>query len=741
MLLVQPSHSFWIQWKPTGSTHAAIGTPTTKAATASAAAAVAVKRQVPPCQMVSLEYDIVVIGAGASGMFAAGTSSSLGRKTLLIDKHNLEDTTENDFYLGGDCTNAACVPSKAVRCAARVAALSQRAFECMSSSSSQQRQRVVGSRSAAAGVDEVSSVSSSSSSSSSVPFLASSSSSSSSLARQYSRETTNKVRQRESPDRIVASVPNLHIMYTAGVSFVQSKSISVQDPYLFNGTFSDFLLQDTDHDDDYDDDNDVAAAEKKTLQISAKKFILCTGAGPSVPEKLAKSAKKIGLPLLTYRSIFRPDGEGKQSDFLWNMDTDASVMSMSTDQKKKKKRVVIVGGGGTACEIAQCLARLNKNIQITIVAPTILDKEDIAARAVARKILMQDGVNIISGRRVVDASRMGQISVLELDDETQLPVDVLICATGRSPGRDLEELQLDQAGVKWTPQDGILVNQNLRSVSCKHVFAAGDCTSAVPKLDRRASHAAWMGYHAVLAAVFPKFLLASDAIHPHVPRVTFTDPEIASIGKSRADCVREYGANGFRYLKVHENGTDRADIDSMEGRVEGFVELRISKPDGRILGATVCSPVASEIVNEIGVALVNKLTVGDIARSIHAYPSHGYLMHRVALSLALSDQWGVLDAMGPIARYIRKWGTRFQAKLYHRRPRKSTLRYREWEGTGEERELQWERKMSSVSYLEASTDKDFCDVVRRHMNDETIGEHEKQVLQDFISWLDSKPSR
>lgn len=677
------------------------------------------------CKMATtrLEYDIVVIGAGASGMFAAGTASSFGCKTLLVDKHDLDDATKNDFYMGGDCTNSACVPSKAIRCAARIAAI-----QTISSSST----AVVGTN-----MMDSSSVSSSSTSSSGGGggsnqmrqeslFV-----SAAALAQRYSQETTNKVRLRESPDRIASSIPNLNIIYSPRTCFVDGHHLSIENPYFFNSTFSDFLQssseQNNDDDNDDNDDND----DTLSIQVFAKKFIICTGAGPWIPDRLLKSAKKIGLPLLTYRSFFKPDGEeGKDSDFLWNL---------KSSQHKKKKRVVIVGGGGTACEIAQSLARLQKNVQITLVAPGILDKEDIAARVIARKILMEEGVNIVTGKRVIGASRMGQIAVVELDDKTQLSVDILICATGRSPGSNLQELQLDKAGVQWTVQDGIVVNKYLQSVSRKHIFAAGDCISAVPKLDRRASHAAWMGYHAVQSALFPRFLLASDAIHPFVPRVTFLDPEVASIGKTRAECVREFGSDGFQYLKVDENGTDRADIDSMEGRVKGFVELRVSKPDGRILGATVCSPVASEIVNEIGVALVNKLTVRDIARSIHAYPSYGYLMHRVALSLALGDTWGVLDAMGPVARFIGKMGRKLKGKLQSRR--KLSLRHREWEAMGEEKELQWERKVISVPYLEASQDKDFCKIVRLHVDDATIGVREKQVLHDFLLWLDSKPSR
>lgn len=654
------------------------------------------------------DYDLVVIGAGASGMFAAGTAAGFGRKTLLIDKHDLEN--DADFYIGGDCTNAACVPSKAIRCAAKVAGLTEQASLMAP-----------------------------------IPPLFDQDSRGSvfsSAARKHAKKTTNIVRARESPERI-ASSPNLDIIYTPRVAFQNSKRLMLKTPFLFNSTFSGYMSDDNDKDEDN---------ASNSFEISAKKFIICTGAGPSIPPTLQKSAKKVGVEILTYRSIFQPDGTGKKSDYLWNLKPTLGEM----------KRVVIVGGGSTACEIAQSLARLNKYIDITIIAPTILGSEDVAARAAARKILFQDGVNIINRRRVLKVSRFAQKKVLELDDETRVPVDVLICATGRDPGQNLNDMQLEKAGIKWSHEDGIIVDSKLRSVSSKHVFAAGDCASAVPNSDRRASHAGWTGYHAVQTALLPRFLLPSDSVHPAVPRVTFTDPEIASIGLNRAECIQTYGSGGFQYLKASENNTDRADIDSIARNSDGFVELRVSIPQGKILGATICSPAASEIVNELGVAIVNKLTVRDIAKCIHTYPSYGYLMHRVALSLAMSDIWGVLAACGPVGKAVGWMGRNVSGrskKGFRSRKGKRRKQLNNWKAIGAQKEFDYHisessndydsigsdgilegmKPISSVCFLEASQDKDLCDVVRRHTKDDSVRKSEKEVLIDFIKWLDSKP--
>jgi len=203
-----------------------------------------------------LEYDIVVIGAGASGMFAAGTASIFGCKTLLVDKHNLEQQDEthdhhhdDDFYLGGDCTNAACVPSKAIRCAARIAAMHQRTSNVlvdanMASSSS----TIGGGSSSTSSSGSGSKIQSAQSrQQNQYPF--------SSLVKQYSQEITNKVRSRESPDQI-ASMPNLNIIYSPKISFLDSHHLTIENPYLFNSTFSNFLLLD----DQQGEENDASSS-------------------------------------------------------------------------------------------------------------------------------------------------------------------------------------------------------------------------------------------------------------------------------------------------------------------------------------------------------------------------------------------------------------------------------------------------------------------------------------------------
>ncbi len=683
------------------------------------------------------DYDLVIIGAGASGMFAAGTASSFGRRTLLIDKHDFsiehDSEYEPKFHVGGDCSNAACVPSKAIRAAANLASTTKEIgnlygrYNGMFESDGKPvnlKQRL--------GLNFAS------------------------VARKHASDTVNKVRDRESPEDM-ADNPNLDLIFSPKVSFDAPHALNIVKPYMYNSTFTGFI--DTRKSPLHTGSSHL---HKESIQITAKQFIIATGASPVVPQKLRQSAERAGLPLLTYRSLFRPDGEGIASDFLWSLDSSKKRReSNGKTENGKRRRIVIAGGGPTACEIAQSLARLydaspTGDVEISIVAPAILPSEDIAARAATRKILQEDGINIVHHRKVVKVLRMGQIPLIQLDDTSKIPADTLICAVGREPSQNLKDLGLDKAGVEWSDKEGVLVDSNLRSLSSKHIFACGDAASAVAPRDRRASHAGWTGYHAEQSAVLPKFLLPEDTVHPFVPRVTFLNPEVASIGMTRAECVRKYGRGGFEYLRVKETGTDRSDIDSVGGCDEdesspsssksahGFVELRVSKPSGRILGATAVSNAASEMINEVGVALCNRLTVRDLARSIHAYPSYGYLMHRASLGLAMNSLPGVLSACGPTGRLLAWTWRTAQRPIVSFKHRMKSESMREWEAKGTELELDYhvssrfDWDVQSLSYLIASKDSNFCELARQHANDDTT---EKDVLTDFIEWLDSKPMR
>ena len=610
-------------------------------------------------------YDLVIVGAGASGLFASGAAVSFGLKTLLLDKGN--------GYVGGDCSNAACVPSKALRSVARMAA-------------------------AAATVDDK------------IIFTDSTERGGSNIkyrnfvsqARDHISKTVMAVRQREDI-RNFDNVTNLDLQLVQKARFVskdQMEIVPLSDP-----------------------NNNIRT-------ITSRKFLIATGAPPIIPSEWQNNAKKSGLPLYSYRDILSPDDTEKESVFWKQLGNTTATMAATPS------RILIAGGGPTAVELGQSLARLQLNV--TIVAPTLLAAEDVALQQAACKILRKDGATLVLGKKVKTVSSATAKKEVILDDGSTIHTDALIACIGRQP--TLDDLGLDAAGIAWNESLGLHVYpHSLRSRTNPRVFACGDCCSAVRGKDRKAAHAAWTGYHAIRNLALPRLLWwGSPSLNPTIPSVTYADPELASVGMTRSECIKVFGQEGFVYQSVREEGNDRADMERMERYTDAnFVELRAQTISGRILGISACGPAAAELANEVGLAIRSKLTVRELARSIHSYPSHGYLLYRLALSMALSSTIGFLDTLGPICRVVgRLYGfvSRIVVSLHPTRVlpwmRRRRRNRRLWEAVGQQNVIYEgvQGKEMPVSFLDYYNDKQ-----------QSSKWSDAEVPNRFSEWVESKP--
>lgn len=588
------------------------------------------------------DYDLVIVGAGASGLFASGVASSLGQRVLLVDA--------NEHFLGGDCTNAACVPSKAIRSIARI-----QHGKWSTQSSGRGREGLQ-------------------------------------LARLHSSDTVNAVRKREDP-RSMKNLKNFDLLFCKDVRFISNQEIQIQ-----------------------------ARNETTIRRIRSKKFLIATGASPKLPESIVKQANAANVPIYTYRSILSLDSDISRKS-IWNLLDDTS--------SDRIPQLVIAGGGPTACELGQALARLGgKDWNVTIIAPGLLLSEDVSLQQAAMQLLQESGINLYLGERLNGVTSSG---LVVLDNGSTLPTSAIVLCLGRNPS--VSDLGLEAAGIDWTEEDGILVHERtLRSTSNRHVFASGDCCSAVKGNDRTAAHAGWTGYHAARNIAVPWILrVGAKSVHTSVPSVIFTDPELASVGMTKKDCVQRYGSKGFASLSVSEQGMDRGDMDRLERNTNiTFVELRATKVTGRILGLTACGQSSAELANEIGFAIQNGLTVRDLARSIHAYPSHGYLLYRLSLALATDNIWGLLATFGPVGAGIGMLGRHSSSLALAFRPdnllpskRHYCRKLREWEAFGEGKSILIDSDQKLCSYLDI-----FNNSTSRYLGIEP---------DEYSDWVKSRP--
>ena len=125
--------------------------------------------------------------------------------------------------------------------------------------------------------------------------------------------------------------------------------------------------------------------------------------------------------------------------------------------------------------------------------------------------------------------------------------------------------------------------------------------------------AGWLGFQAVRNALLPG---REPGFPPIVPRVLFTDPEVASVGIPEEEARARFG-DRVRVRRLATEGIDRA---LAEGREEGFIQV-VSDDKGRILGATVMAAHAGESIAEYILAMTRRFGLSELSRTVHPYPT------------------------------------------------------------------------------------------------------------------------
>lgn len=272
------------------------------------------------------------------------------------------------------------------------------------------------------------------------------------------------------------------------------------------------------------------------------------------------------------------------------------------------KSMFIVGAGSTSVELARLFSIFGSKVYISEIAPRILPREDQETGELAQEILEKEhSATVLLETRVLRIKKDGlgaRVYFAHGQSEKSVRVDEVLVATGKSPCVDIG---LENAKVKYTPR-GIEVNEYLQT-SNKYVFAAGDVLGGFGL-----THVALMESRTVAHNILHKQKRASD--YAAVPRVTCLNPEIASVGYSEDDLIKR----DLEYTKaiIPISIIGRANISNQK---YGFTKILADKKTHQVLGATVVSPHASEIIHEITLAISHDLTTEDIAASMHAFPS------------------------------------------------------------------------------------------------------------------------
>jgi pyruvate/2-oxoglutarate dehydrogenase complex dihydrolipoamide dehydrogenase (E3) component len=278
--------------------------------------------------------------------------------------------------------------------------------------------------------------------------------------------------------------------------------------------------------------------------------------------------------------------------------------------------LAVLGGGAIGVELGQAFARLGARVTVIEAGPRFLGLEEPEAGAALRPHLEADGITLMIGDPCVAVEKQSSAVAVHLKSGAVVSADRLLVATGRRPNAEAWRA----VGIAQTERGWLKVDPATLEARAG-VFGAGDVTGL-----GGFTHLAY--YHGQVVA---RRLRGIDARADHtaVPRVTFTDPEIASVGLSEA-AAREKG------IDVAVAGADPA--ETARGYIHDFhrgaLKLVGDRHRRALIGATLVTPRAGEILGELVLAIKLGTPLPTLADVIHPFPAFNRVLGASLAELA-----------------------------------------------------------------------------------------------------------
>ncbi|NJN65588.1 MAG: mercuric reductase [Chloroflexaceae bacterium] len=293
--------------------------------------------------------------------------------------------------------------------------------------------------------------------------------------------------------------------------------------------------------------------------------------------------------------------------------TNETVFSLT----ERPARLAVIGGGPVGCELAQAFQRLGSQVVLFHDSGHILTREDRDAADIVQQAFLRENIRLFLNAKVTEVSRQNGKKFLVYEQpggSGEVEVDEILVGVGRLP--NVERLNLEAAGVRYDARGGVEVNNYLQTTN-PNIYAAGDVCMA-GKFTHAADAAARI---ALQNALFRGHGKQSTLT---IPWCTFTDPEVAHVGMYEYE-ARQEGIEVTTF-KIDLGEIDRAVVDSADA---GFVKIHVKKGGDRILGATVVSRNAGEMINELTLAMVAKIGMKKLNKVIHPYPVQAEAIRRL----------------------------------------------------------------------------------------------------------------
>ena len=315
-------------------------------------------------------------------------------------------------------------------------------------------------------------------------------------------------------------------------------------------------------------------------------------------EFASKNSVRVGDETVTARRIIVATGATPIAPPINGLDA-VSYFTNETffEIRNRPDHLIIIGGGPIGVEMTQAHAQLG--IRTTLIERfEILPREIKETREIVRAKLLQDGVTVFENCDVSGINENETTKTITLGDGQMIEGSHILVATGRRA--NVQGLNLSAAGIETTDV-GIKVDDSLRTTN-RAVYAIGDVIG-----QEQFTHVA--GYHASLVVRSALFGLPAKVRKDHIPRVTYSDPEVASVGDIS-------DGTGIETYRVAYDGLDRAIAGA---RTDGFAQIWVK--NGRVRGATIVGAQAGELIHFWSLVIAQNLKLSKASSVITPYPT------------------------------------------------------------------------------------------------------------------------
>ena len=281
-------------------------------------------------------------------------------------------------------------------------------------------------------------------------------------------------------------------------------------------------------------------------------------------------------------------------------------------------KVIVLGGGVIGVEFASVWKSFGADVTIVEALPRLVPNEDEACSKALDRAFRKRGIAAKVGVRFAGVTQSDTGVVVSLEDGTTLEADLLLVAVGRGP--NASGMGFEEVGVAM--DRGFVLTNDRLSTNVPGVYAVGDI---VPGLQ--------LAHRGFQQGIFVAEEIAG--LNPHVideagiPRVTYCEPEVASVGLTQAQATERYGADNVEAYEYNLGGNGKSQILG----TTGFIKLVLEK-DGPVVGVHMVGARVGELIGE-GQLVVNwEAYPEDVASLIHAHPTQNEAFGEAFLALA-----------------------------------------------------------------------------------------------------------